>query len=226
MKSHKSDIKFEDYEKMLWNIVHTKASRYSSIGSLDISTLKDDLFGEASLVYVRSLETWDKNGKSSFSTWLYTQVDYNLRNYLKRKVWSVVESEEMKDDGLEYFPDEDDSDVECISDSQSEVVFNLYQRSFNKWDFEKCAFLFFVAAFDESHEYNSFMIDFLYKHQEILKKEGFYLPLKNPNIDTVEILGDAHVFFFNYFKKDSKKYKKIQNNVKNSVKYFLSTSNY
>lgn len=226
MKPPKSDIKFEDYEKMLWNIVHTKAMRYSSVGSLDIGVLKEDLFGEASLVYVRALDTWDENGKSSFSTWLYTQVDYNLRNYLKRKVWSVVEKEESKEDGLEYFSDEDDSDVECISESQGKVVFNLYQKSFNKWGFEKCAFLFFVAAYDESHEYNNFMMDFLYKHKDIMLEKGFSLPGEQIAGDSGAVLEDAHVFFYQYFKKDSENYKKIQNNVKNSVKYFLSTSNY
>lgn len=224
MSLSKHDIKFVDYEKMLWNIVHTKAIKYSNINSLDVDVLKEDLFGEASLVYVRAIDTWDENGKSSFSTWLYTQVDYNLRNYLSRKVWGVVEKEDCREDDLDYFP-EDNEEVKCINEEQGKIVFNLYEKSFNKWNFEKCAFLFFVAAYDESHELNSFMLEFLYKNEISLKKIGFNLPNRTAG-GMVELLEDAHVFFYNYFKSNPEKYKKIQNNVKNSVKYFLSVSNY
>lgn len=226
MNPNKNDIKFEDYEKMLWNIVHTKALKYSSVDRLDLTVLKEDLFGEASLVYVRALDTWDSKGKSSFSTWLYTQVDYNLRNYLKRKVWNVVEKEDLKEDGLDYIADERDNNVECISEIQGEIVFNLYQRSYNKWSYEKCAFFFFVAAYDESHEYNNFMVDFLYDNREKLQEEGQILPVRDAGLDSVKLLTDAHIFYYNYFKSDPENYRKIQNNVKNSVKYFLSTSNY
>lgn len=74
------EIRFEDYEKMLWKLAHNQYRYFG--GRVEL----EDLFSIACLEYVRTRGVWDKNPNNSikFSTYLYQSVVFCFINEGKK----------------------------------------------------------------------------------------------------------------------------------------------
>lgn len=217
---NKKNIVFSDYERMIWDIVNSKSYAYKSFSGVDLNSLRSELFGEGSLIFINAVESWDATCGTKFSTWLYTQTDYHIRNYLSRKVFphvSVDKSDVYEEPGLDG---EDEYVGREMTSDELEKVNSVFEKGYEKWNFEKCAFLFYVTCYDETHEYNKYLYEFIINNWEKMISIGFDVSYIK-NIDESEVITEAHVFFDEYFMKDHDKYKKLQNNVRNSIKYLL-----
>lgn len=218
---NKKDIVFSDYERMIWDIVNSKSYAYKSFNGVDLHALRSELFSEGSLIFIKAVESWDKSCGTKFSTWLYTQTDYHIRNYLSRKVFphvSVDKSDVYEEQGL-ISGDDEGAGREMTCD-ELETVNNIFEKGYEKWGFEKCAFLFYVTCYDETHEYNKYLYDFIINNWDEMAEIGFGIS-NIKNSERSEVITEAHIFFEDYFMKDRVKYKKLQNNVRNSIKYLL-----
>jgi hypothetical protein len=218
--NHTTELVFSDYEKLIWKVVHLKVNSTGGRSKRDQRVLAEDLYGEACIVYVQCLSSWSPEKKCKFSSWLYMQIEYNLRNYINRKISKDNALEDLDDfeDGGDYYELET-ADVGSFANViKIEKVFGW---AFNRWKFEKTAFLFFVLAYDESGESNPYLINFVEKYSVDLMDAGFDLSVY---IDYYFCLDDLHIFFSgDYFKGDSRS--KLSNNVRNSVKYILKKIN-
>jgi hypothetical protein len=65
----------------------------------------------------------------------------------------------------------------------------------------------------------------------VFKNKDFFLEQKfdlfNPKYEKEEsntFFLDIHIFFDEYFKRDKIEYRKLQNNVRNSIRYFITNS--
>lgn len=225
-KKFDSTFDFKDYENLIWSVIHRRM-KLSRVMSYEYKSIQDELFGEAGLIFINATNSFDENNSAKFSTWLYTQVDFNLRNYLNRKIDSAGNKNYLfvdidNEEGIEI---SEENDTSIISSEQAKRIFELYEKSFNSWSFKKCSFLFFVAAYDETGEFNPFMEKLVFKNKDFFLEQKF--DLFNPKYEKEEsstFFLDIHIFFDEYFKRDKIEYRKLQNNVRNSIRYFITNS--
>ena len=208
-----SSEKFEENKGLLWSIIIPKVNKYKSIPGIDAFQLSDELFGEACLAFVKADKTWDNDKDVKYSTWIYTQVDYAVRNFLSRKVYpdaSIIKTE-ISDDCYD-----EELVVDIIGQDKERIINALYSYAFRKWSFEKNLYLFFVVAFDETLVLNHYFKDFFLRYSEELAIEGYICAT-----DHKENTLGAHKFFCSHLKDNKDNYTSMYNNVKNSMKYFI-----
>ncbi len=215
---------FGAYRRLIWTVIYSRMRKHG-VRSQDYPETKEELFGEASIVFLRCIESWDENGNSKFSTWLYDQVNYNMMNYLNRKIdHTKLNRVVIKDIQDLELAEEDSPGENLFKEGQLEIIQKLYKRALGGWNFEKCASLFFIEAFDPTGNYNPYMQDFVIKYEEFFEDKEFCVGEGKLNSgEAVKRWLDLHIIFQKYFYADKKAYRKIQNNVRNSVGYFVRT---
>lgn len=217
----------ESYHNMIWSVVHRKI-RSHGIRPEYIKEVQEELFSEGGVIYLHSKNTFKEDKGAVFSTWLYTQLDGRLGNHIKRKLAHMTpygsqrfESINDLDENLLFIQADDYLDV--IPEAKEKVIQDLYEQAFNKWKVEKCAYLFFVYAFDETGNYNLKLKDFIQEEFDFLINMGVNPHDMRAASDDQVAIEYIKNSVEDYFQKDVVNKRKISNNVRKTIDYYLST---
>lgn len=224
----KEQIKYpniEEYHNMIWSVIHRKVRSYG-IKPESIAEVNEELFSESGVIYLNTQKSYKEEEAAVFSTWLYTQLDYRLGNHIKRKLFHLTpsgagtfKSIHDVDENLLVIQAENYTDI--ISVEKEEIINAVYERAFKKWKPKKCAFLFFVYAFDETGYYNKHINDFIAKEFIFLKDIGVKIDINKFGSYNDNIIEDVRRSVSNYFDSNKNSKKLTLNNVRKTIDYYL-----
>jgi len=208
-------LNIEEYSGMIWSIINKRGLYYFSHPLLDTETLKKDLYSEASLAYLEAKSSWDSTNEAKFSTWLHIKVSFKIRNYLNRKINKILAEEAYLFDDIEITEDE----TSYIDEKQATDISKLFEKAYGNWSFEKCWYLYYIVAFDETLKYNQNLKNFMVRYKDDIGNIPYEQDLSDVDDDTIL---DFHKFSCDYHKKT--KNNKLINNIRNSIKYHIKVN--